>query len=848
MCHSNPLPATISYTVALWLLFAIIPGILQSQQPAAARPVAVARPLETLRVQAPKGHTVMVTDGKDRAYFRAVSGGGATEFTVGGALGAHTIFTLVSPKAKPVKIGSFQVTAETDVDDKGPYKALFDMTLKGMQDENVGQVIWNGKPYRYFVPWILDHGNVMKGLKYFKGYGAEFVDLLAATQRADGMIYSFVEHGSASDYFLTRDKVSGYTQKIGDKYFTRQPTENHPEYMYVNTVYQCWKSSGDDAWLKQTLPSAAKALEYGITDPARWSKRFQLLKRVYTIDSWDFAVEDEYLPNLGLTNSMMIDPVKSKFGIFFGDNTGYIAACHEMAEMCAHTGDAANAQRYRQRGDDFKVRLDQLAWNGRFYTHFIEEDSTVRRKLGVDERSQFAQSNAYSLNRPLRPDQAKAIVESYRQLKNNLPTGSPGEWYSIYPPFQRGFGTHNEIWQYMNGGIGGHVAGELARGAFEHGYETYGADILNRLLALGKQYDNKIYFAYTGAVPPPPPPPVFKTIPLGQLANMDHRITDPARPMQWMNAKRVGDDLRNLPVGRQVLAKIPFEVIDPLQNNSKSVLAVSTQRDFPAQITISIGDTAHCVYLLHTASKPVSENISGILTFEYADGSSRSQYLVHGKHLTYWWYPELKSDHAGVAWYGKNDVTEGCGLGWCAIDNPFPGKNIRAITIKAPENGPIYALFGMTLANREHYVAPKIPSYGGPDNWSAANVLAAIAEGLAGVKDSPKSKAFQQPVVAPRWHNTASDAAAVTICYPASGGYVAYQYRRDRAQKRIALQLTGSASIFQVHLPLPEGSAVAPTITMDGAPVLFTVNTVGASRYANFMLENNGVKNIMLRY
>ena len=85
--------------------------------------------------------------------------------------------------------------------------------------------------------------------------------------------------------------------------------------------------------MKENLSSAEKALDYALNDPARWSNRFGLLKRAYTIDSWDFAVEDEYMPDLGITNTMIIDPYKTKFGVFFGDNTGYIEACNQLAEM-----------------------------------------------------------------------------------------------------------------------------------------------------------------------------------------------------------------------------------------------------------------------------------------------------------------------------------------------------------------------------------------------------------------------------------------------------------------------------------------------------------------------------------
>jgi hypothetical protein len=32
--------------------------------------------------------------------------------------------------------------------------------------------------------------------------------------------------------------------------------------------------------------------------------------------------------------------------------------------------------------------------NGHFFTHFIDEDPSVKRNLGVDEKSQISQSNA----------------------------------------------------------------------------------------------------------------------------------------------------------------------------------------------------------------------------------------------------------------------------------------------------------------------------------------------------------------------------------------------------------------------------------------------------------------------
>ena len=839
-----------SYLLLLLFLGIFVKNYAQTLRNASgvSKPVTAAQPLDKLLITDTKGKLIEVVDGTDKVYFQA-NNQPTISFVVGGALGKHTV-RATDAKGQKADLFSFDVNTKTDIQDQsGYYKQLFDMCYQGMnsRDAENGVATWNGKRYRYFVPWILDHGHTMKGQKYFYGFGYEFLNLLREIQRPDGMIYSFVEHMPNVDYFLTRDKISGYSKKIGDKVFVRQPTENHPEYMYVNTIYQAWQSGGDEAWLKTMLASAAKALDYAPNDPARWSKRFQLLKRVYTIDSWDFAVEDEYLPNIGLTNSMIIDPEKSKFGVFFGDNTGYIDACFQLSEMFEHVGNKIDADKFRQRGNEIKERLDKLAWNGKFYTHFIDEDPTVKRNLGVDERSQIAQSNTYSLNRPLGAGQAKAIIETYQNLKNNLPVGSPGEFYAIYPPFERGFGSHGDKWQYMNGGVGGHVAGELARGAFEVGYEKYATDVLNRLCELGKKYDNKIYFAYTGSMPPPPALPTYKPLDLRALANMDFwtKGNDTGEP--WMRAKRVGDDLRNLPTGEQVFGKIKFQVIDPEQNSRKAVVAVSRQAGLPATVEVAINDTAACVYLLHTSSKPASENVVGAMSFVYEDGSAKFQYLINDKHLTYWWFSQLKTDHSGVAWYGKNLVAEGVGLSWCAIDNPEPKKKISKIVFHAPESNGIYALFGITLADKPHHVPLKGPSYGGPDNWSAALVMAALVEGLAGVKDAPQTQAFAKPLVAPRWVESKSDTLSVSVKYPASNGYVSYQFTHNRSQKQIQLQTTSSGKAIQYHVLLPDNAQVI-TARLNGKPIEIKLSTVENSLYANFEIQNDKPQEVTIKY
>src|SRR5664279_4317346 len=725
---------------------------------------------------------------------------------------------------------------------------MFALFYKGMDAGKETGISWNGKYYRYFEPWVLDHCQNMEGLKYFLPYGSEFVDLMRQTQREDGMIYSFVQTPPNVDYFFTRDKVSGYTQRIGDRVFTRQPTENHPEYLFVNTIYQCWQADANDQWMEINLNAASRALDYALNDPARWSKRFGLLKRVYTIDSWDFAVEDEYTPELGITNSMMIDPEKSKFGIFFGDNTGYITACYQLAEMLEQTGRKEDARVYRNRGDEIKKRLNELSWNGKYFTHFIEEDSTVVRHLGVDEKSQIAQSNAYSLNRNISAAQSKAIIETYMDLKNRLPEGSPGEWYAIYPPFQKGFDKHDAVWQYMNGGVGGHVAGELARGAYANGYEEYGTDILNRLFELGKKYDGKIYFSYTGSIPPAPAAPVIEPMDLTGFANMDSWTNGNAQSLKWMNTNRQGDDFRELPTGDQRFQKIPFHVIDPEKNNRKAVVAVSRANGLPPAIDIPVNRKAGTLYLLHTSSKPASENICAVITFKYGDGSMRTNYILNGKQLTYWWFSELKTDHSGIAWYGKNKVSEGIGLSWCAIDNPEPEKPIASVVIEAPAGNGIYTVFAISLSDKKHESPVSPVSFGSPDNWAAATAMAAMVEGMAGVKNSAGTQAYHFPHVSPRWTTTKSDTVNVSIRYAASEGYLAYRFINLRNKKEIKFLATGNGKKIHCDVLLPENIEQIKSVTLNNKSIPYSIRKTEHSSYVDFDIRNSDLKNVVIEY
>jgi hypothetical protein len=816
------------------------------------KPIA---PLTRLALTGPTAAEAVVSDGAGREYARLrVAPGAASDFLIGGGLGTHTV-RLLDAGGTEVHRLNFRVDAETAVDDNtGRFRELFDIlnrTMRIYSETGSSPLVWNGTTYHSFVPWILDHLHTAKGMQYFSPHTGSFVEALAKAQREDGMIWSnaFSTHPPGQEFFLSAYGPYDYSRRMGDVQFNRQPAENHCEANFVEAMYLHWKATGDDDWLKRHVDHAMRALDYVRNSDARWSSKYGLLKRGYCIDSWDFQVEDEYTVEFPLATGMLIDPERTKFGVFYGDNTGYANAAEELAEMLDHLGRTDEATRFRERAQGIRQRVDEVSWNGDFFTHHVEEDESVVRDLGVDESEQFSFSNAYSLNRGISHEQATRIIEKYHAIHENLREGSVGEWYAIIPPFERGFGGHNGRWQYMNGGVHGHAAGELARGAFAHGFERYGVDILDRIRELAKQSGGIVKFAYRGGFERPDRPQDFTTLDLAPCANMDLRSDgdEPAGVPGWMDGER-GNDMR-LPVGRQTLAGVPFEIADPKANGRRAVIAVGRGERTADRIEIPIDATAGAVYLLHTVSSVGESKVAAGLTFCYDDGSSKAIYLVEGKHLAGWWYPALNSPCAGVAWRGPNDKSTDVGVCWAAIANPQPDKTIRSLAFTASEEGATYALIGLTRADRMPWSEPPVESYGGPDNWAGGLCVAALVEGLAGVNNSPGGAAFERVTLAPRW--SAADGvttADVVIRFVAGEGYLAYQYRHDPQARALHLTVTGSGEHCAMRLLLPQEATGVTEAQVDDQVATFETERLEGSTYLSLSFPLPGPRRIDVRY
>jgi hypothetical protein len=326
--------------------------------------------------------------------------------------------------------------------------------------------------------WIRDYSDMMRGFRYWENDMKSLAGHFAEMQSAKGWVF---------DYFtMTPEKVP--CEKENWAKYVRVPIEADVEFRFVKAVYLAWQATGDDAWVQGLLPSMERALRYVLTDPWRWDKRAKLVKRAYTIDTWDFDYTAGRHPWL---NFQVSDD--TFWGIMHGDNSGYFEAFVRMASLYSHFRDKKRANRWKAAAESLRRRTNKLCFNGRFYTHHVH---LVPVKIeGVEEREQLSLSNPMDVNRGLATHaMAVSIIEEYR--RRGRASGAVADWFSLDPPMPDGiFGDEKLVaGAYCNGGLMPLVGGELARAAFEHGFEEYGVEQLLKYEELTRNEETYLWY------------------------------------------------------------------------------------------------------------------------------------------------------------------------------------------------------------------------------------------------------------------------------------------------------------------------------------------------------------------
>ncbi|MFP4547819.1 MAG: hypothetical protein ACLFQM_06775 [Fidelibacterota bacterium] len=822
-------------------------GVLSVKKPTDSE---VYQPLDQLTILSEKPGRLELFDGENNLYCIETIKKEQT-ITLGGALGVQKL-VLKDKSGNVLDKINIPVNCQTEINDKsGKYKDLLDILYTSMviQWEREANVVkYDGDYYHYFVSWLRDHVHTLKGMKYFYPELKSGIDLYADSQREDGMIWDNYKHyydETQGSYWVQRFRYEDFVKTAPEnkRLFTRIPVENDVEYLFIEGLYFTWKASGDDLWMMSLLDHALKALDYSRTGKFRWSEKYGLLKRGYTIDTWDFQNDEDARISSGKGN--IPDPMKitenTRFGIMYGDNTGMANACKFLAEMLAYAGRKKESKEVAEFGRKLQQRIDELAWNGHFYRHHVPEDPTVERDFGVDESQQVSLSNAYTLNRNITHDQAVEIIKTYQRIREEMPAAATGEFFTIYPPFQKGFGGHNSLWNYMNGGVTSIVAGELAHGAFVHGFEDYGVDILERMRNLANQTDGFLECTYRGVMPTEPER-TFTTINLASVANTDFFGKTVKGVNGWTGEGE--NDLHEFPVDQKKFEGILFDIIDPAENNRRAVLGISSSDGYSENVRLTVNQTGKSVYLLHCAN---NNYYAGRVTLHYEDGSHFSDEIGRGKILN-WWYPSTpearkQMPKLKVAWRGKNAMSDRVGVCVYGLNNPNPDKEIKHIEFEAAQNGTKWMVLGVTLSDYPVHFVPGIVSGGIPMNWGAAAVTYALVEGLAGVKN--EGTAFEHALIAPRWTAADVDEVSTKIKLEASNSYVAYDYKFTG--ENLTMQVTGNGNKQDYSILLPKDKK-GSEVLINGQSVDFEINKVEASKYVTFSNRGRGVFDVVVNY
>jgi hypothetical protein len=793
---------------------------------------SIFEPLETVWFTSSEAGNLTVYDGAgDTVLSSETAAGDETAYKVGGALGIQNV-VLDNGKGEEIDRLRIRIDARTQLKDgDDEFTKLFKMLQFGLYEFNVADVRrYNGELYHFFSAWFQDHMYLLLAKKYFYPELKSGIDLYTHGQRKDGMIPDNYKHAYGKDCAWSRrfgygDFVYVPEDPTSSCNFVKVPVENMSEFSYIEAVYMTWQAADDDAWMMTKLDSCIKAVAYSTSDPYHWSEKYQLLKRGYTIDIWDFqSKEDTAITG----DTMKVELGKSRFNIMYGDNVRMAYSCSVLADMLTFAGRDEEADRIRETGKGLKQRIDALSWNGEFYRHQVPEDPDVTRDFGdTDVEAQVTLCNAWSLNRGVTHEQATAIIKTYQRIRREMPESSPGEWYMCYPPFEKGW---NQKWNYMNGGVSPITAGELAKGCFEHGFEDYGVDILRRIYELGHESNDYLYGGYKGAVEPPPER-TFETIDLRAVANADTAGEGNGSVPVW--AKDEGNDIPNFPTGRTEFHGVPFDLIDPAENGRRAVLGLSNDPDYTQSVQFQINRKAGALYFLHVQ---VRGPIAGTVTFRYADGTSQSRYLIGGNikktssAFGGFWNPEEVNQRSArkllkLAWTGKNSRSPKIGIWEYGLDNPQPEKVISAIELEAANEKNIWFLLGLTLSDAPAYYTPDSASTL-PDHWGVAECMYSLMDGLGGVADLDRG--MRKLRLSPRWAAAGKNSVALTAKYEACGAYISYQY--TATENEITLIFTGTPEEIELNILLPE-RFVPETAEFNGVQTEYSVETVEGSRY-----------------
>lgn len=325
--------------------------------------------------------------------------------------------------------------------------------------------------------WVRDNCHQMKSYKHWEYDMKSFIDFVIAHQSEKGFFLEFLK--MLDEPYLPLDIPEECRKDFpDDNYaFMRLELEADVEYLAVETAIHIYQVTGDDNWIKSVLPKLEKAIDYCTSDEKRWDKEHGLVKRPFTIDTWDFPFHEGMARKIDENTPM---------SIMHGDNSGIYQAMNQLAWLNNRFGNAEKAAEWKNRAKKLRENMMKYLWNGKFFIHQLHLNHNGADNL---ENERLSLSNSYDINRGVTDyEETVKIINEY--IERGKKTGAFAEWLTLDPPYEffpawmnNNVGKGN----YVNGGVAVFVAGELAKAAFKNGMEKYAYSILARVYELYKE-------------------------------------------------------------------------------------------------------------------------------------------------------------------------------------------------------------------------------------------------------------------------------------------------------------------------------------------------------------------------
>ena len=330
--------------------------------------------------------------------------------------------------------------------------------------------------------WIRDHVQQMKGWCHWEYDPLSFLQFIIDTQRADGQFFELVKQMDDRHWAMVNEDCRRM-YPADNLSLVRLELEADVEYLVVEGAWTYYKMTGDGAWLERVLPALEKGIDYQTSDRKRWSRKFGLVIRPYTIDTWDFTYDCSSRTNRTIRGPMCA---------MHGDNTGVFQAMNQLAWLNRRLGREDKAAEWLKRASELKSSIMRHLWNGKFFVHQFPVDG--HPPYDDKETIRLSLSDSYALNRGiLNEDERRAVIDEF--IRRRGTTKAFAEWFTVDPPYEPSFAMY-EPGHYVNGAISPFTAGELAKGAFASGREVYGWDIIRRVMAM-VEHDGALYFLYS---------------------------------------------------------------------------------------------------------------------------------------------------------------------------------------------------------------------------------------------------------------------------------------------------------------------------------------------------------------